>query len=77
MENIEARCREKADDKFFTRQYPLLGCRPTKVKAYAYIAEGYTFYAKPEKELINLLTEAERAAVQIPPNNNYTSQGTA
>ncbi len=64
IENLKESCQKKADDPLFTRDYPLLGRKRTRVKALAFIAEGYTFYATPEKELIKSLTEAEQSAMQ-------------
>jgi hypothetical protein len=63
MDNLEEGCRQKSDRPFFSRDYPLLGRRQTKVKATVYVAEGYSFFCKPEKAVIEALVKAEQAGL--------------
>lgn len=50
------------DEPFFTRDWPLFGRRQTRVRAYAYTADGYTFEVKPESTIVEALIIAEKAA---------------
>ena len=63
MANVEDACRERRSDPFFTRDYPWLGRRSTRVRASVYIGEGYTFYTKPTADVIKYVTYAEVQAL--------------
>lgn len=58
LANLIAYGRERAEP-FFTRLWPILGRRTTRVRGYVFTAEGATFYARPAKKLLNKLAEAE------------------
>jgi hypothetical protein len=63
MDNIISYARERAEEPFFTRDWPWLGRKATRVRAYAYTADGHTVTVKPEKGLLAALTEAELQGV--------------
>lgn len=66
MENFTASIAEKADDPLFSRDYPFFGRRATRVKAYAYTADGHTIRVKPEPALVTDLLKVEGAAKNQP-----------
>ena len=45
---------------FFTRDWPLFGRRGTRIRAYAYTADGHTVTIKPEKGLNKSLVKSEK-----------------
>jgi hypothetical protein len=59
MENLIAYGRERAEP-FFTRLWPALGRRATRVRGYVSTADGHMYYAKPPKALRDKLASAER-----------------
>jgi hypothetical protein len=50
-------------EPFFTRDWPLIGRRETRVRAYAYTADGHEFRVKPERSLMLALVKAEKRAL--------------
>lgn len=59
MENVMVHSRERGADPFFTRDWPVIGRRITRVRAYGYTADGYTIAVKPEKGLLKALAAGE------------------
>jgi hypothetical protein len=59
MDNVLKWTRKKSGEPFFTRDWPLLGRRSTRVLGYAYTADGTTVQIRAEKPLVQKLTEAE------------------
>ena len=51
-------------EPLFTRDWPLFGRRQTRIRAYAYTADGHTFYVKPERTLAAALADAEMGATK-------------
>jgi hypothetical protein len=66
MANILSYARERAPEPFYSRDWPLLGRKLTRVRAYAYTADGHTVTAKPERSLLLELASAEAEAVVAP-----------
>lgn len=63
MENVLAHAAERASEPLFTRDWPWLGRRRTRIRAYVYTATGYTRYVRPERRLIEILAAAEISAI--------------
>jgi hypothetical protein len=59
-------CRKRANDPFFSRDWPLLGRLSTTILASVNTAEGYTFYARLELATLNKFVEAEIEALNKP-----------
>ncbi len=51
------------EETFFTRDWPFLGRRATKVRAYAYTADGHEISVSPEESLLKILVEAEKRVI--------------
>lgn len=66
MENVLSYARERAAEPFYSRDWPLLGRKLTRVRAYAYTADGHTVTVKPEKSLLLDLGRAESEALEAP-----------
>lgn len=66
MTNVLDNAKERKTDPFFTRDWPWLGRRKTAVWGYAYTADGHTVHVRAEKDLVEALTTAERAALDLP-----------
>jgi hypothetical protein len=68
MDNMIAYAGERKEP-LFTRDWPLFGRQRTRIRGYAYTADGHTFYVKPEETVASALADAEKAAVtpKIPP----------
>ena len=67
LQNLLDHIQTKSGEPFFARDWPVLGRRPTRLRAYAYTADGHTFRVKPERSLAAKLYEAELAR---PANSN-------
>jgi hypothetical protein len=52
-------CAERTEDPFFSRDWPVLGRRSTRVRAYVHTADGYTIRCKPDGDLVSRLVAAE------------------
>ena len=63
MSNVLEATRKRKGRPFFTRDWPGLGRRNTAVWGYAYTADGHTIHVRAEKALVEVLAEAERAAL--------------
>lgn len=61
MEAMRAGAVER-DEPFFARDWPVWGRRATRIRAYAYTADGYTIRAKPEKPLRRQLAQFDLEA---------------
>jgi hypothetical protein len=59
LQTMLGKIAEKAGSPFFARDWPVLGRRRTRIRAYAYTADGYTFRVKAEPSLSAKLYEAE------------------
>lgn len=58
LANLIAYGRERAEP-LFTRIWPIVGRRTTRVRGYVSTADGHMFYARPAKDLLNKLAAAE------------------
>lgn len=63
MANVAEYCRQRQKSPLFTRDWPILGRRMTRTRAYAYTADGYTIVVKPERALLQKLASAEKDAL--------------
>jgi hypothetical protein len=59
MDNILENTRKKAGVPFFSRDWPILGRRRTRILGYVYTADGHTVHVKAEAPLVSKLFEAE------------------
>lgn len=53
-------------EPIFTRNWPLIGKKRTRLRACVYTADGHSFYAKPAKALADALVAAEKGAADAP-----------
>ena len=60
MSDVLEHARERKDSPFFTRDWPVLGRRLTRVRAYAYTADGFEKAARPAKDFLQEIAVAER-----------------
>ena len=56
-------------EPLFTRDWPIFGRRRTRIRAYAYTADGHSFYVRPEKTLAAALADAEVHGKQAEPRD--------
>ena len=63
MGNILTYCLERAGRPLFTRDIPWLGRRSTIVRAFISTADGYVIHVRPEQTLLDVLVQAEKAAL--------------
>lgn len=59
MEHVLAASRLRSGPPFFSRDWPLLGRKGTKITGYAYTANGYVIRVRAEKALRRVLIQSE------------------
>lgn len=70
MQHVLAASRIRAGPPFFSRDWPVLGRKGTKITGYAYTANGYMIRMKAEKPLRNALIQSEIDALAEAPNKH-------
>lgn len=64
MQNVIQYAGERIEDPLFTRDWPILGRLETRVRAFAYTADGFTVFGSPDPSLVGKLVEAEKNAAR-------------
>lgn len=59
LENVLDNTRQMSGRPFFARVWPLVGLQPTRIRGYAYTADGYSFLVRVENDLAGKLAGAE------------------
>lgn len=62
LDNVLVYARERKLSPLFSRDWPLIGRRKTRIRGYAYTADGFTIRISPEPTLVEMLVIAEKTA---------------
>lgn len=63
LENVLEHAQKRVEDPVFTRDWPDGKRRKTRVRAFAYTADGHSFRVWPEKDFLQKIVAAEMHAV--------------